>query len=470
MKALQLEREEALRTLLLAGALLRVLVFFFLHPSSPDDHVSVVAHIVDHGELPAAGVYSHSFHPPLYHLLAAPFFAVGGPKGAQLFSLLTSLVTLWLLQVAIRDARLLRSALARNIAMGMAAFVPSFVVFSLYVSNDTLAYLLGALTFILLRRLGPSPSMKELIVLGVVMGLGLSTKATFLALMPPVATFVALRTYRHGGAVATALRCAAIVMLLTSALGSYKFIENMVVHGKPVVHNVHPSWADAQRPTYVGPSSLVDVNIFKLMNHPTLSEHTRYSFPLLLYGTFWYKYVPYENNFSGCSTKLRAIGSGLYAFGLVPTLLALLGVLSVLRQSLSSWRELLGRATPSAPAADDELGSPLDTETRIYRLHIVFALLMSVAIAFASVASFDVWSSLQSRIFFAGYFGVMFVTGAGIDVALRRSDQAALIISRLVSTVFALCVVYFVTEFWLTILYWRHGPATADVLESMGLL
>lgn len=242
-----------LEGILKAGIALRLLVFAFLGPSSPDNHYVVIRHIVDTGRLPESGRYVHSFHPPLYHILAVPLALLGEQKTVQVLSLLCSIATLWILKRLISDRQLFPTPLAQNAALALAAFSPSLIVHSLYVSNDTLAFLLGAACFWALREAMTRLHWRSISVLGATVGLGLLTKGTFLSFVPVIPLCVVLVRRRLGISPSRAVLYALCGLGLAGALGSYKFAENMVTHGRPIVHGLDQDleWRAPSVPSFV---------------------------------------------------------------------------------------------------------------------------------------------------------------------------------------------------------------------------
>ena len=77
--------------------------------------------------------------------------------------------------------------------------------------------------------------------------------------------------------------------------------------------------------TYRGIWSYIDVNIFKLIKDPVLTNATSGSLPSVLYGTFWYQYIPESNFIGNRSRPTLYIGSVIYITALLPTLVFILG-------------------------------------------------------------------------------------------------------------------------------------------------
>ncbi|HET7090207.1 MAG TPA: DUF2142 domain-containing protein [Anaerolineae bacterium] len=184
---------------------------------APDEpaHYNYIRYVVEHSALPVLrfGDYDqaylerftspastpdmsidplrYEFHqPPLYYLLAAPVYAL---TGGDLLAMRMMSVALggaliavtYLVVCAIKPDR-------PDLALGTAAFVafvPQHVAMMSSVNNDSLAELLLALILLQTFRVvkaGKESELKELLVLGVLLGLGLVTKTTDYLAVPIV--------------------------------------------------------------------------------------------------------------------------------------------------------------------------------------------------------------------------------------------------------------------------------------------
>ena len=383
----------------LAGFWLRVVVFCFLSPfnNDSDGHLEHILYFKAHWMPPPAGFSHETFQPPLYYFLAsflARFYE--NPKFLQVFSLLTSVGALHLAQKLVCSSALIRCREAKIVTLLIVAFLPQFVMFGLYISNDSLAIFLGFLAVYRLRTFFVRATRRNFLCLVLVLSLGLLTKGQFIgicAVMVPVAWVWMLREHRARGFQRFCTFAAAVLLL---AIGSMKYGQNALLYGKPLVSNLNfnPPWVAWQQGTYTGLKSVLDANILKLVVKPTYDESTRHAVPLLLYGTFWYQYIP-ESNFHGnLSPVLKRLGSWMYVVGIIPTLLLLVGLMALIRSprltlGIPSWRGLLRGAAIGA-----------------------FAL--NLAIVLWTFRNFDVWSILQARLLFPSLPGALVLLDAGI--------------------------------------------------------
>lgn len=171
------------------------------------------------------------YAPPLYYLLAAPIYALaeGWITAIRLFSVVLggALVVVAYLVGAEAYPNQLPFALG---GAAFVAFVPQHLAMMSAVNNDSLSELLIALVVLQCMRFFRFEriSKRKLILLGVTLGLGLLTKATFYYTAVPIAV-IALILYarRH------TLRITHYVLVFAPALviGSIWWLRNLIVYG-----------------------------------------------------------------------------------------------------------------------------------------------------------------------------------------------------------------------------------------------
>ncbi|HED66587.1 MAG TPA: hypothetical protein ENJ09_13655 [Planctomycetes bacterium] len=436
-----------LRIILVLGIFLRVLVQAFLDPSNNDPHWSYVRFLVEHHRPPFADEVLLGFQPPLYYLLAAPLAAIGSMKLTQGLSLLLSLANLLLIARWVRDTRLFESAAARRHALLLAAILPQFLLFSGFVSNDALAYPLGTLALVLALRYVEAPSLRAAGLLGLVAGLGLVTKGTLIGNVPVLVLAILAGTWTAGRAWRASVAPLALFGVLTVLVGGYKFVENQIHFGTPVVGNdiLHQDWVHEQEGTWQGPSSLLDVNVLKLARNPSFSESTRHSIPLLLYGTFWSAYIPESNWNRTRAHPFKILIPLLDLAGVLPTLLILVGLAA---KALAA-RVLLRRDPP--PARDTRIARAQD-------------LLLGCAIAAATLLvlkwglKHDAWSFFQARLVFPAFLSIAAGLGFGVDLVRRGGPVARALVGAGLLLVYLLIAAYFAVEIGSQIAHPTHWP------------
>lgn len=266
---------------------------------APDEvpHFTYVRYLVQHGRLPTTTDEHEAFQPPLYYALGAaltfwvedeadaPFavrhnaqFDAADPRApknlllhtadeawpfrgwalawhlVRLVSIALGAVTVWAIY---RLGRVLFPAqLAIPLAMaGLAAFTPQFLFLSAVVNNDNAATAISALvlwqTAALLQEGDPGRFWPRRVLLGLLLGLGLLSKASLLALVPVVvlALLVAPSGWRRrqkpgadlasspgwaSGYFLPALGGLAVTLAVAAALAGWYFVRNWVLYGDPM--------------------------------------------------------------------------------------------------------------------------------------------------------------------------------------------------------------------------------------------
>jgi hypothetical protein len=328
--------------------------------------------------------------------------------------------------------KLLADARSCRYAFLMACFLPQFVMFGLYVSNDSLAVLIGAVIVLQVARFVATPTIWQAALLAVLVGLGLLTKATFLAFLPVLFVLAAFVFLRRGYSARWALVAALSLPLFAGALGSWRFVQNYREVRNPFVSNLdsgHP-WVIAQQSTYRGAISFFDVNLWKLLRSPSVSPKTEGAYPLLLYGTFWYQHIS-ESNFLGSgSAPYYYLGSVIYVLALAPSLVFVFGLL------------LLAKQLPRLISGD--LSQPEDQRLLVGFAAVLF-LLGNLALILVVALKYHVWTLMQGRLLFPSFCGLLVPFGAG-TAALGDKGVASTVLKVAMVALVACFFLYFASE------------------------
>ena len=438
---------QAFQAVLVGGIVLRLLVFVYIGYFNNDNHLSVIEYVSRVWLPPRAAQFDQAYHPPLYYFLSAPLFLLGSLPVVQGLSLLLSILTLCLIAALLRrlprlDEKLLPWCLA------LPAFHPQFIMFSLFISNDTLAIFLGALVFYQSWRVQAAPSSGNCTLLGIFLGLGLLTKAVFLVFVLPLILLVWSVVRRSDFPFTKVLARVSVFAFIVTAVGCYKYVENFAVYGNPLLSNLDfAPWAAEQRPTWIGLRSLLDFDIFKLVRNPIASVATAHSYPLMLYGSFWYSFVP-DSTFRGnLIPPFDRLGSIIYLLALCPTVLSLIGASRIVRSfaGLS-----FDRSAENERAAN----------RIIYDGALLLTLLLNLFLVVSVGWRYDVWSVFQARLFFPSYFAILIAFSAGLEWSAQSRAHFALVRAFLFA-LFGVFLVYFLTEVYLTTRY-PVSPLTLD--------
>jgi 4-amino-4-deoxy-L-arabinose transferase-like glycosyltransferase len=440
--------------LLCLGIVTRCLVYVFLSPYNNDAHITIVEFLVRHKSFPNIADNYLAFHPPLYYLLAAPVLAIfGSDKAVQFLSLITSIGTLFILYRIIFKTAMMCNPCAKLYSFLIACFLPQFVMFGLYVSNDSLSFLLGSLITLEVAHYIDMPNKRSGAVLAVVTGLGLLTKTSFLPFVPVLMIFIFIVQVREHRAYAKAGWATCVFLVICTVLGSYKYIDNYVHYDNPLINSLDISVWSFQTRSFQGIRSYLDVDLPHLLAAPSIpfdevmgnsrSITTTGSYPLLFYGTFWYQLIP-ESNFRGTAHKpFSYLGSLIYLVALVPTMAFALGAVKNLPRFPSFVRSF-DRAR---------------IEDRGLMISYVSAalLLANTLLLLVALMKYHVWSVAQGRYLFPTFPGLLAIFAAGV-VVLDTTKRGATILRSSMVILMVLFAVYFSSEIGYLILHaWSPG-------------
>lgn len=386
----------------IAGIYIRIVVFLFLDPFNCDGfgHWEHIMFIKSHWSIPLAGMHE-TWQPPLYYVIGAGMTLIHADPGfVQLLSLALSIGTLIAARKLILSCDMLTSDGAKKCSFAIVCFLPQFVIYGLQVSNDTLATFLGFMAFHEVQRLHRLPNRSTLFKIAIFLSLGLATKAQFIVfslVLFPYSCYCYLRSsWARWTTAALACGLSAIVLLA----GGVKYFQNYKEYGHFFISNLNfnPPWMTSNQGTYVGISSITDVNLAKLIENPVVGASTKHSIPLLLYGSFWYHYMN-DSNFGGdLLPSAQYIGRYLYLIGIIPAVLLLLGICVAL--SPSSWND----KPPN-----------MSLDAKLLRMCFVCTFLGTLVILSYTFAKFDVWCIYQARYLFPTLMGGFVLCDLGIQ-------------------------------------------------------
>lgn len=425
MEKIRAAHNNQLLVFLILGILIRILVFFVMEPSNPDGHYEIIEHIYKFREIPKSDRYGMAFHPPLYYVLSLPFWHAGGLKCVQLFSLLLSIGTLFIVYFFINNHKTFELN-SKILLFAITSFLPSLVTFTLYVSNDSLAIFLGALYFYIASTFLENINYRKVLFLSIILGLGLLTKGTFLVFF----VFTIGYIYSSASPFSQKNKYVMIVLIISLTIGSYKYIKNFLDFHMVFIHNLdfNPVWADYQRPTVTGIKSFIDIDILKLINSPCISNSSRHSIPLLFYSSFWYKQHYLVNNLATSSTPLRYIGSVIYILGILPTSFIVIGVLDCIKRIIKNFKATY-------------------TETDVATLLECLTLMVFFLVLYLGV-KYDIWSAFQSRLLYPAFIGILLFMNDGYIKVIKYISGKW--IKTLINVLIIILIFYYSIEIPLT--------------------
>lgn len=157
--------------------------FPWIHPLPEDDRA-----VPEFGDGYTSGIDQMTQHPPVYYGIAAGYLKVLGADhwqwDGQLLALrvLSALMVMWVVPATVYTAR--KTGLGRRLSLfaGLGIFaIPQLAHVGSSITNDSLYILVGALVLAQSARvLFGNPTKRDVVISGLLLGLGLWTKATFL--------------------------------------------------------------------------------------------------------------------------------------------------------------------------------------------------------------------------------------------------------------------------------------------------
>ncbi len=437
------DKDSSLQTLIWVGIGLRILVFIVMNPENPDAHHEVLEYIVKNHKLPRTHELFLACHPPLYYLTSLPFFVIGGLKMVEFYGLLISCVNLWLMAKLLKLT--IEDVIIRNLSFVLAVFLGTYLIYSLFVSNDTLSVLMGTWYFYSLAKYLKSQTQKNEMILSLSTGLALLTKSTFIPFVPVTLVIILLVRVRQP------FKKIVYSMLIAGAIigftGTYKFVENLKVQHQLFVHNLDIFSFPSNANFYKGPESWYNCNILTLIKDPNLSSRNPsiHSAPLLMYGTFWYKHQYFENNLTfGNYSGFRYIGSLFFILGICPTLLILLGIALSIRQGfmvLFTWKNKFG------------------TEifwSNLFNSVCLLLLLASIATMFTGVIKYNDWAFMHTRLLVHVFYPIVLLLATGMRFMKKRYTNSLNYIALNLILFAGLSIVYFSVESAVIVYNWLH--------------
>jgi tetratricopeptide (TPR) repeat protein len=245
---------------LLAAAWALLLLHNF--PSMPpvtgfdaEHHLNYVKFIQDHHRLPKAGEGAEMFQPPLYYVLSATLLDFAGcktfePAGLRLLRGLSLAIGAATLALVFAGLRLVFPGDWKKplVGLALAAFLPANVCLAHYPTNETLSalFVTAALCAVLrLLRDGP-PGWGGCAVLGIALGLALSSKASAVLALPAVMGALAVKLMeRRPWRAWSFLGCLGAPLLICLAIGGWHYLHLWRDYGHPFIGNWDPKIAAA---------------------------------------------------------------------------------------------------------------------------------------------------------------------------------------------------------------------------------
>lgn len=394
------------KCLLLAGILVRAATFFTLNPHNHDWHFGVILEIVREKSLVLSNVTDQSYHPQLYHLIGAIlFWLTHRPKVVQAFSLFISIATFVLIWRLFVQKELLQSGKARFWVLGLAAFHPQWIYYTLYISNDTLSAFAGVLWFNCVHGYFRKATALRALTIGGSVAVGLATKATFLLFLPITGLLVAGKEFFGEGSQDRKMRRLALVLSVTlvGCLGGYKFLENQVAFGRMTVTPFDldpvPDWITDQRKGRGVGDSYFSFDLPGMIRQPL--TQSRRDYPSLLYSSFWFDYLPVH--FRSSVWPYYLLGSVILIVSICPSILIATGFGKAILESKNCLR-----------TADSDGRKPMMAIS-------VIVVALNLTLLVLAEFRYGVWSIMHSRLLLPSLIGILLFLAIGYECIEKRN-------------------------------------------------
>jgi hypothetical protein len=234
---------------------------------------------------------------------------------------------------------------------------------------------------------------------------------------------------RMGRPLAKAVGMAFAFFAVAGVLGSYKYVDNYQRFRDPFMNTLDSAapWVVSQKESYMGLCSYLDINLLHLLASPTVDPGAlpsvsqsdgRGSYPLLMYGTFWYQHIYESINFTGNRHRpFNYLGSVIYMIAVVPTAVFIVG---------------LGAIASRFPKFIAQFDYRKDDDRHLlWKYVIVCFFIANLALLLGTVFKYHVWSIMQSRLLFPSIVGALGAFGAGVSIVSRIRISAIILKSSM---------------------------------------
>ncbi|UCD56379.1 MAG: glycosyltransferase family 39 protein [Candidatus Hydrogenedentota bacterium] len=173
-------------------------------------------------------------HPPLYYALCIPLYkAIDGRNivdkvyALRVFSAL--LASVCVVAAALKAGE--RDSPLSPLLVGLVALWPCLYVDIARVGNDSLGIAIFSLISLAMIRYGAKRSVGRAVALGVLLGLGLLTKAYFLTAIPGIALFTTVLAFKYKDERKQILFDGCVTLLCAGAVGGWWYLRNYHLYG-----------------------------------------------------------------------------------------------------------------------------------------------------------------------------------------------------------------------------------------------
>ena len=426
--------------------------------------------IIESGSIPRKDACFQCYNPPVFYAASAVVGTLGLDAGIdvprlmkllQFACCMCGLASLGVCLLILKQLAL--SDWARWLAFATVCVLPRHVYLSAMHSNDTLCWLLMALSVYVLIHALEKKSALSFAALGATMTLAIFTKYTALVILPAV--FAALVLAWHRKALPTRLAVVSMLaaFLLPVALLTGYMLNNVREYGEALPWNVKQYDPSISRPRDAAAIDFVSFKPWEDVETPMLAPGKLHSFWTLLYSGMWFDTEPYfvpvldpdqgwwrhyyswyrgEEPFPGENTSMpaaaRLVAAGLIVLGLGPLFLIALGCVSIVS---GRWARRAGASAEQWAVAGG----------------LVVLLACTVAMVMVMTVRLPSFTTMKPSYLLGAAPALLLLLGAGIAECERRTAPRRIV----TAVVGALAVVASTHVLWIGVVgvgRWLGGP------------
>lgn len=217
--------------------------FFYNSFEESYGHANYIGHIFNNWALPDTNAPWQFYQPPLHHIIAAVFCKINELLGvsyrqiAENVAFLTGLysclnVVVW--YIILRELKLQKAALL--IPLAIIALHPTAFIMGNCTSNDMLMWLFTSLCVLYMIKWYNSPSMKNIAIMALCLGLGMMSKLSTVMLAPAIAVMLVIKLLQSGKfeKFLSLIKQYAVFGVISIPLGMWYSIRNRIKFGQPL--------------------------------------------------------------------------------------------------------------------------------------------------------------------------------------------------------------------------------------------
>ncbi len=278
-------------------------------PGENYGHLGYISYLLVNHHLPDFDVREafQFWHPPFHHAITALFLKLvwflfpsqtGNYESIQILPLFYVSLSLWIIWKMLHMWEVKQKG--RNIVFFLMAFHPTFIILSGSVNNDTLCVMLSLLALYLALLWYRNPKIKTILAAAIVVGVGMSTKATTVIIAFPMAFLFLMGLFKYRKKVVFQLILFGVVSL---PLGLWWYLRNYFLFEVPINYIY---WTSTDSIGYLGniplKERILDFNLkhFSFQNIYVQFEGKYIeSNPIIallktsVYGQYWFNYNIY---------------------------------------------------------------------------------------------------------------------------------------------------------------------------------